>query len=169
VQEVCRKYNATFIVNDSPKLALALNADGVHVGKADPLPQEDIDALLNRGCIIGCTANTIEDLIHLSGKAVSYIGLGPYRFTTTKKNLSPVLGIEGYTLLFAAIKELNLQIPPVVGIGGVTLKDVAGMLETGLYGIAVSGAISSSKDIVSTASEFLHQVNNYHLLQKETT
>jgi thiamine-phosphate pyrophosphorylase len=168
VQAVCKKYNATFIINDSPRLALALNADGVHVGKADPLLQEDIDELLSKGCIIGCTANTIEDLIHLSGKAVSYIGLGPYRFTTTKENLSPVLGIEGYKRIFAAIKDLNLTLPPVLGIGGITLTDVAGMLDTGLYGVAVSGAISKSTDVIFTASEFSQQIISYNLLQKET-
>ena len=97
VQEVCRKYNATFIINDNVKLALDINSDGVHLGKEDPLTQEDIDELIRREMIIGCTTNTIDDVIHFEGKAVSYLGLGPFLFTTTKQKLSPVLGIGGYS------------------------------------------------------------------------
>jgi len=155
VQAVCKKYNATFIVNDNIKLALDIDADGVHVGKEDPLPQGDIDEMLRRDGIIGCTANTIEDFAHLSGKPVSYIGLGPFRFTTTKKNLSPVLGLEGYRKLFNQLKAQNIAYPPVIGIGGITLDDVSVLMSTGLHGIAVSGAISNAPDIIETAGNFL--------------
>ncbi len=154
VQAVCRKYDATFIVNDNVKLALDIHADGVHVGKEDPLPQADIDAMLARERIIGCTCNTIEDLEHLSGKAVGYIGLGPFRLTSTKQNLSPILGIEGYRRLFEQAKERNLILPPVIGIGGITDEDVPALLSTGLHGIAVSGAISNAQDIASAAKRF---------------
>ena len=120
VQAVCKKYNATLIINDNVKLALDIHADGVHVGKEDSLPQVDIDAMLAREGIIGCTCNTIDDLEHLSGKAVGYIGLGPFRFTSTKQNLSPILGIEGYRNLFEQAKERHLILPPFIGIGGIT-------------------------------------------------
>ena len=139
VQEVCRKYNATFIVNDDIKLALDLGADGVHVGKEDPLPQDDIERMLKKGGIIGCTANAIEDFEHLNGKPVSYIGLGPYSFTETKKNLSPVLGLTGYRKLFAQLNTRHMTPPPVIGIGGITADDVSVLMTTGLHGIAVSG------------------------------
>jgi len=155
VQAVCEKYDATFIVNDNIKLALDLGADGVHVGKEDPLPQHYIDEMLGKGGIIGCTANTTEDILHFRGKPVSYLGLGPFRFTTTKQKLSPVLGIEGYKRIFEALKHANMYpIPPLIGIGGITVEDVTALLDTGLYGIAVSGAIASADDITAAAKRF---------------
>ena len=154
VQAVCRKYNATFIINDNIQLALEVDADGVHVGESDPLPKEEREAMLNKGGIIGCTANSIDDFIHLTGKPVSYIGLGPFRFTTTKQNLKPILGIEGYSRIFREIKEHGLQAPPVIGIGGIIESDVAELLATGLHGIAVSGAISNAEDITDAARKF---------------
>ena len=159
VQAVCRKYGTTFIVNDNVKLALEINADGVHVGKTDPLPQECIDAMLGRGGIIGCTVNAIEDFVHLSGKPVSYLGCGPFRFTNTKQNLSPVLGIDGYKKLFAQAKDMGLVIPPVIGIGGVLESDVNELLSTGLYGVAVSGAVENAADITEAARRFKGLVN----------
>ncbi len=160
VQAVCKKYNATFIINDDVKLALDLDADGVHVGKEDPLPQHYIDEMISKNKIIGCTANAIEDLEHLSGKAVGYIGLGPFRFTTTKKNLSPVLGIEGYRNLFEQIRERKLVLPPVIGIGGITENDVPELLLTGLHGIAISGAIGNAPNIAAAAKRFMDLIKN---------
>lgn len=154
VKSVCKKYNATFIVNDNIKLALDINADGVHVGKEDPLHPEDVERMLARNGIIGATANDIEDIKKLSGKPISYIGLGPFRFTETKKKLSPILGLEGYEKLFAELKEQHIPHPPVAGIGGITKDDVAQLLATGLDGIAVSGAISKANDIRLAAKTF---------------
>jgi thiamine-phosphate pyrophosphorylase len=154
VQAICKKYNATFIINDNIKLALALDADGVHVGKEDPLLPDDVDAMLAKNGIIGCTANTIEDFMHLAGKPVSYIGLGPFRFTTTKQNLSPILGIEGYKKIFAGLKEKQISYPAVIGIGGIKANDVLELLATGLHGVAVSGAISEAADIASSVQMF---------------
>jgi len=159
VQAICKKYNATFIINDNVKLALDLNADGVHVGKEDPLLPDDVEEMLKRNYIIGCTANSIEDFIHLSGKPVDYIGLGPFRFTNTKQNLSPVLGIEGYQRIFSEIKERAMKVPPVIGIGGITEKDVTALLATGLHGIAVSGSITHAVNVTETAKEFNELVN----------
>ena len=164
VQGVCKKYNATFIINDDIKLALDLEADGVHVGKEDPLPQELTVAMLERGGIIGCTANTIDDLIHLSTKPISYIGFGPFRYTTTKKNLSPILGIDGYRKIVKEVAEMNLRIPPIVGIGGVTLDDVTSLLGTGLHGIAVSGAISGAPSITEAARQFIEQIKSKEVI-----
>ena len=154
VQALCRKYNATFIINDNIKLALDLDADGVHVGKEDPLPQNYIDEMLGKGGIIGCTANSIEDFEHLNGKPVSYIGLGPFRFTETKEKLSPILGIEGYNRIYAVLKERGIKPPPVIGIGGIVENDVPELLSTGLYGIAVSGAIANAGDVTEAAIRF---------------
>jgi thiamine-phosphate pyrophosphorylase len=160
VQEVCKRYNATFILNDNIALALALDADGVHVGKQDPLPPDDVAAMLAKGGIIGRTANAIEDFEHLAGKPVSYIGLGPYRFTTTKEKLSPILGIDGYRRLFAQLRTRNIAYPPVIGIGGITTDDVSVLMTTGLHGIAVSGAIGGAPDVTKAAAAFAGIMSN---------
>lgn len=162
VQAVCKKYDATFIVNDSIRLALEIGADGVHVGKEDPLPRADIDAMLARGGIIGATANEVADFEHLAGKKVSYIGLGPFRFTQTKKKLSPILGLEGYQQIFDTLKMQHITYPPVVGIGGVTEDDIIQLLGTGLHGVAVSGAISNAADVAGAARRLKEKVyGNY--------
>jgi len=155
VQEVCKRYGATFIVNDSADLALDINADGVHIGKEDILAQWHIDALLARNSIIGCTTNTTGDVLHFKGKPVSYLGLGPFRFTATKQKLSPVLGLDGYKKIFEDLGTSGMSpIPPIVGIGGVLPEDVPALLETGLHGVAVSGAITNAADISAATRQF---------------
>lgn len=151
VQEVCKQYNATFIINDNVSLALDIGASGVHIGKTD-MPPAKARALLGNDFILGCTANTLEDMIALSQGPADYIGLGPYRFTTTKENLSPIIGLEGYRRLFEQLKEQNISVPPVVGIGGIQRADVVPLLNTGLHGIAVSGAISAAGSVTEAAA-----------------
>lgn len=145
VKEVCKQYNATFIINDNVQLALEINADGVHIGKEDMKPEE-ARAMLNSSFIIGCTSNTINDIIALSKKDIDYIGLGPYRFTSTKEKLSPILGFQGYENIFSQLNNAGITAPPVIGIGGIRESDVAELLSTGLHGIAVSGAITDEKE-----------------------
>ncbi|MEE1303017.1 MAG: thiamine phosphate synthase, partial [Bacteroidales bacterium] len=88
--------------------------------------------------IIGRTCNTKEQILKAYEGGADYIGLGPYRFTSTKANLSPILGIEGY-------KNLNLDIP-IYAIGGIRLEDAKHLSETGIYGIAISSLILESKE-----------------------
>ncbi|MCW3122540.1 MAG: thiamine-phosphate pyrophosphorylase [Flavipsychrobacter sp.] len=152
VQAVCKEFNATFIINDNAALALDINADGVHLGRKDMSP-EIARALIGNSFIIGATANTIEDITRLSAMPIDYIGLGPYRFTSTKQNLAPILGIDGYKQIFARLDEQGVTPPPIIGIGGVTKSDVAHLLATGLYGVAVSGAISNAADVTKAAIE----------------
>lgn len=153
VQAVCRQYKATFIINDNVTLAYNIHADGVHLGKEDMLP-DMARQMLGKDFIIGRTANTYEDLAYLASKPVDYIGLGPYRFTHTKENLSPILGLEGYRAIFDRIKQNRLNMPPIIGIGGISANDIAELMTTGLSGVAVSGAISNTHDISAAARLF---------------
>lgn len=153
-QAVCKKYGATFIVNDNVYLALEIDADGVHVGKGDPLPQDCIEKMLAKDGIIGVTVNDLDDFEHLHGKDVGYIGFGPFRFTTTKQKLSPVVGMEGYRKMFEELNKRGMKTPPVVGIGGITLTDVPELLTTGLHGVAVSGAIANAADVAEATKQF---------------
>lgn len=157
VQQVCKKYNATFIINDNVHLALDIKADGVHIGK-DDMPPAEARQLLGDNFIIGCTANTLEDIIRLASQPIDYIGLGPYRFTTTKEKLSPVLGLEGYRSIRQQLQQARITCPPIIAIGGILSYDIPLLFNAGANGIAVSGAIHNAGDIAATAKEFMDTI-----------
>ena len=143
-REITTRFKAKLIINDHYKVAKEIKADGVHLGKTDECPSK-VRTFLGMSYIIGGTANTLEDCRSLLDKKVDYIGLGPYQFTKTKQHLSPVLGVEGYQNL---LEELKTE-TPIIAIGGIVLEDVAKITNTGIYGIAISGAIT--KDVTSIA------------------
>lgn len=158
VRAICARHKATFIVNDSVDVALAVGADGVHLGKNDGDP---IEARLRLGpeAIIGGTANSVLDVEGLVNAGVDYIGLGPLRFTSTKSNLSTVLGIEGVGKIVAA--QLMSPCPPIIVIGGVLASDVSQLLSVGAHGVAVGRAIAEAHDSVYSAGEFLAQLRQF--------
>jgi thiamine-phosphate pyrophosphorylase len=150
---VCRKYGAKLIVNDNVYLAKEILADGVHLGKTDMAPLE-ARKILGPEAIIGGTANTFEDIQKLAEAKVDYIGLGPFRFTSTKSNLSPLLGMDGYKEIIKLCKEAGILIP-IIAIGGIKPEDVEALLEAGIHGIAVSSYINQADDRVQATSEML--------------
>lgn len=150
-------FDFTFIVNDHPELARQCAADGVHLGKQDCSPTE-ARQLLGEQAIIGATANTFEDIQGLASQPVNYIGLGPFRFTSTKKKLSPVLGLGGYLEIREQMRQHGISIP-LIGIGGLTSDDVPELLATGLHGLAVSSAILNAKSIAEAAQQWLQLLN----------
>ncbi|MBQ3850611.1 MAG: thiamine phosphate synthase, partial [Bacteroidales bacterium] len=95
VQTLCRRYGAIFVIDDHVELVKKIGADGVHLGKND-MPVDAARQILGSDFIIGGTANTFDDIRRLHQAGADYIGCGPFRFTETKKNLSPVLGLQGY-------------------------------------------------------------------------
>ena len=139
VQALCRQYGATFIVDDHVELAKELHADGVHLGKKD-MPIADARLMLGEEYIIGGTANTFEDVLQHYKDGADYIGCGPFRYTATKKNLSPILGLEGYTTIIRRMQEKNIHLP-IVAIGGITIADIPAIMQTGVSGIALSGTV----------------------------
>ena len=145
---------ATLIVDDRVDLAKAIGADGVHLGRED-MPVAEARERLGEAFLIGGTANTFEDVERLCRAGVDYIGCGPFRFTTTKERLAPVLGLSGYASLMARMADAGLH-TPVVAIGGVTCADVPALMATGVRGVAVSGAILRAADPVSEMDAFLH-------------
>lgn len=138
-RKITSHFQTRLIINDHYKIAKKVKADGVHLGKTDTCPVVARD-YLGKWYAIGGTANTLEDCEILIKKKVDYIGLGPYRYTVTKENLSPVLGIEGYRRI---IKALNTD-TPLLAIGGITIADVPELLSTGIHGVAVSGEITKN-------------------------
>lgn len=139
VQMLCRQYHATFIIDDHVELALKVRADGVHLGKKD-MPVAEARRILGKDYIIGGTANTFEDVQMHYQSGADYIGCGPFRYTTTKKNLSPILGLEGYANIAGRMREEGIRLP-IVAIGGITAEDIPSIMQTGISGIAVSGTV----------------------------
>ena len=139
IQELCRTYEATFIIDDDVKLVKKLKADGVHLGKND-MPIAEAREILGKDFIIGGTANTFDDVVSHYRAGADYIGCGPFRFTTTKKNLSPILGLEGYRSIVRQMRENGINLP-IVAIGGITCEDIPAIMQTGVSGIALSGTI----------------------------
>ncbi len=150
-REITSHFQTRLIINDHYKIAKAIKADGVHLGKTDSCPTIARKHLYTWQ-IIGGTANTLQDCETLISKEVDYISLGPFRFTTTKDNLSPVLGLSGYTVIIEALKTET----PIIGFGGITTEDVTDILETGISGIAVSGEITRDFNIIRIFNQLLN-------------
>ncbi|MCS6824393.1 MAG: thiamine phosphate synthase [Cytophagaceae bacterium] len=157
-KKICVRYNATLIINDNPEIAMEVLAEGVHLGKQDMSPEKARN-LLGDSFIIGATANTFEDIQAINLSGADYIGLGPYRFTDTKKNLSPLLGLEGYEKIMQQCRMHNINLP-VIAIGGIKKEDIKDLFNTGIYGIAVSSAISNASDPGAETLQLLEAINN---------
>ena len=143
VKEWCKIMNVTFIIDDRAELVKEVGADGVHLGKND-MPIAEARKILGDDFIIGGTANTFEDVKRLAQQGANYIGCGPFRFTTTKKNLSPLLGLEGYAAILEQMRQQQIDLP-LIAIGGITVEDVPDLIDLGVSGIAISGAILEAK------------------------
>ena len=138
-QAICSRYNATLILNDNVELTRELNLDGVHLGQND-MPLSLARRMLGSDFIIGVTANTNSQINEIDdANCANYIGLGPYRGTKTKKNLSPTLGLNSYQDLL----KNRLQGIPVIAIGGILDQDVPELIAAGCQGVAVSGYLLS--------------------------
>lgn len=153
VRRLCDQHSATFIIDDHVELVHKLKADGVHLGKND-MPIAEARNILGKDIIIGGTANTFEDIAAHYQATANYIGCGPFRFTTTKKGLSPTLGLEGYRSIMTKVKEAGINIP-VVAIGGITAEDIPDIMQTGISGIALSGAILRAENPIEEINRIL--------------
>ena len=153
IQPMCKAHDAIFLLDDRVELAKELKADGVHLGKND-MPVDEARRVLGEEFIIGGTANTFDDIERLSRQGADYIGCGPFRFTTTKKNLAPVIGIEGYREIIEKMKAAGIDLP-VVAIGGITADDIDDILATGVRGIAVSGTVLRAENPVAMMKQII--------------
>ncbi len=154
-KELCKQYNAQLIINDNALVAKVCDADALHLG-LDDMTVTEARKIFHKQ--IGGTANTFEHVRQRCTEKVDYIGLGPFRFTQTKDKLSPILGLKGYVEIINKMKQLMgaeaLEVPveiPIYAIGGIELQDIEAIMQTGVYGIAVSGLITNAtnkKDIV---------------------
>lgn len=146
LRRMCTDYSATFIIDDEVELALHTGADGVHLGLND-MPIRQARELLGEDFIIGGTANSFFDVQRHYIHGADYIGCGPYRYTTTKANLAPILGLEGYARMMHKVRNAGIPLP-LVAIGGIGFEDIPALMQTGISGIALSGSILRAADPV---------------------
>lgn len=151
VKALCDEYQAALYINDHVRICNDVGVTGVHLGKSD-MPPSEARMTLGDSFIIGGTANTFEDICALNEQRVDYIGLGPFRFTTTKKNLSPVLGLEGYRDIVNQCRLHHITLP-IFAIGGITQTDIPAIMSTGVSGIALSSTILNAEDPVKETAQ----------------
>ncbi|RZM29972.1 MAG: thiamine phosphate synthase [Pedobacter sp.] len=165
-RKLCEQYGARLIVNDHPAIAVQAAAHGVHLGLTD-MPIAEARAIVGPDKIIGGTANTFEHIVQRVAEGADYIGLGPYRFTSTKQNLSPILGLEGYRFIMQQAHREGFSVP-IIAIGGIVAADIPDLIQEGLHGVAISGSLTNqaatekmlqaiNEDLQISATNFNHQ------------
>ncbi|SDL45765.1 thiamine-phosphate pyrophosphorylase [Pedobacter sp. ok626] len=156
IAEICDDWGATLIVTDHVHLNGKADIQGFHI--------EDFDAdfvklreQLGEAVTIGGSATTLQGLIRLAAEGADYAGFGPFYTTTTKPNNAPLLGVEGYQNAMTELKKLSIDLP-VLAVGGVTLNDIDPLMNTGIFGIAVSAAINQAEDMATAYLDFYDQI-----------
>ncbi|HOJ95253.1 MAG TPA: thiamine phosphate synthase [Methanospirillum sp.] len=147
IRSLCSRYNARFIVNDRLDIALASQADGVHLGQ-DDLPLSAARRLASRPFIIGVSVGTVEEAVRAEREGADYLGVGPVYPTGTKPDAGPPVGPELIRIIRAAVTI------PIVAIGGITLSNAGDVLAAGADGIAVISAVICSPDIAAASRKF---------------
>ncbi len=146
-----RSGSGIFIVNDRADVALAVNADGVHVGQ-DDLPVESARKLLGTGKVIGYSTHSLEQVRDADQSSADYVAFGPIFPTASKENPDAVVGLAGLAEARKATRK------PLVAIGGITLENARAVIEAGADSVAVIRALVGAMDIRKRAQEFLEQV-----------
>lgn len=139
LQQLCRKYQVPFIVNDNVDIAISMDADGVHVGQSD-MEAGDVRAKLGPDKIIGVSAQTVEQAVLAEKHGADYLGVGAVFPTGSKEDADDV----SYETLKAICEAVSI---PVIAIGGITQENVKELAGSGICGIAVISAIYAQQDI----------------------
>ena len=155
ILKITQEHNAQLILNDHWETAIEIGLDGVHVGLTDT-PISEIRKHTN--FIIGGTANTLEDIKLHYNSGADYVGAGPFHFTRTKDNLSPILGEEGYRQIISSCRIEKISIP-IIAIGGITPKDTKTLKSIGLHGIAIASQINTSENPTKLTQIFLSDLS----------
>ncbi|WP_202318386.1 thiamine phosphate synthase [Archaeoglobus neptunius] len=151
MRAITHDYDALLIINDRVDIALAVNADGVHIGQED-LPPESVRDVFDG--IIGVSAHTVEEALRAE-MCADYLGVGPVFMTRTKRDAREPIGIEGLKRIVDATKV------PVIAVGGIDESNAVEVLRTGVAGIAVVSAIAGGKDVEGAARTLVNVSANY--------
>ena len=148
IRALCHRYGVPFLVNDSVEVARRAGADGVHVGQRD-MPADKVRALLGLGCIVGVSAQTVEQALEAERRGADYLGVGAVFSTSTKRDAAPVSR--------RTLREICAAVSiPVCAIGGITLENAPTLAGTGIAGLAVVSAVFAAPDI-EAAAQALHR------------
>ena len=139
LKELCKKYNVPFVINDNVDIAIAMDADGVHVGQSD-MEAGDVRAKLGPDKIIGVSAENVEQAVLAEKRGADYLGVGAVFPTGSKDDAADV----SYETLKAICEAVSI---PVIAIGGINEGNVSKLAGSGIVGIAVISAIYAAKDI----------------------
>lgn len=153
--EQARELGVTILINDRVDIALAVGADGVHVGQED-LPPEKARALLGPDRLIGFSTHSLEQALRADALPVDYIAVGPIFPTRTKENPDPVVGLE----LIAAVRARVRK--PLVAIGGITLETAPRVLAAGADAVAVISDLLGAPDITARARQYVEALREPH-------
>jgi thiamine-phosphate pyrophosphorylase len=151
-----RRSSAVFIVNDHPDIAIAVDADGVHLGQ-DDLPVEEARKLMGGSRIIGVSTHSVEQARAAQSAGADYIGFGPI-FTTKTKDAGPHQGIEGLRQVRKAVAL------PVIAIGGINTANLDKVLREGADGVAVISAILAAPDLHEAARGMVDRIQRMLVL-----
>lgn len=146
VQELCKKKNVPFIVNDDVDLALALDADGVHIGQEDEAAASVREKIGDK--ILGISVHTLEQAEKAAAQGADYFGVGPIFSTQTKEDARDAQG----TALIELFKNENIDIP-IVAIGGITPENTPPIIQAGADGVSVITAISQADSVYEAAKK----------------
>lgn len=147
LQKKCKAANIPFIIDDDLELAMAIDADGIHVGQDDLAVQTVLSRVRQRRMFVGLSASNAAEIENANQhERIAYIGSGPVFPTTSKADADPVIGIPELTNL------VKLSNKPIVAIGGITKANIAELKPTGVSGAAVISMITRSDDVVHTVA-----------------
>ncbi len=157
IASICDDWGATLILTDHYHLLDKVDAQGVHLENM----QADFNGIretISDEKTLGASANSIHDIQRIADSgAVDYIGCGPFNRTRTKPNDFPVLGLMGYETIIREMTERRIDIP-LLAVGGVQINDVEGLMQTGIYGIALSAAVNLADEPGRTLKEFYQKI-----------
>ncbi|MBI4759490.1 MAG: thiamine phosphate synthase [Chloroflexi bacterium] len=156
LRALCRQMGVPFIVNDRLDVALAVEADGVHVGQ-DDMPAKLARKLLGSEKILGVSATNLAEAVQGEKDGADYLGVGPIYATGTKPDAAPPMGAAG---LAEVVCHVSI---PVIAIGGINANNVEEVIATGADGAAVISAIVSAEDIRATTQELLQRIRQARL------
>jgi len=156
IAEICDDWGTTLIVTNHIHLNGKADIQGFHIEDKDADFLE-LRKRVGEDVTLGGSANTVENLIRLAKEGADYAGFGPFAATDTKPNNYPIITLEAYQNAIHELKKSGLNIP-ILAVGGIKIYDVETLMQTGIYGIAVSGAINFADDFIEAYQNFYEAV-----------
>ncbi len=161
LRELTMEKGVTFIVNDHLDIALAVGADGVHLGQED-LPASVARRMIPPEMILGVTARNVHQAKQFQEAGATYLGVGAVYFTGTKNNTGSPIGLQGLAEICRSVKI------PVVGVGGINLERAGPVIAAGASGVALVSAVASAPNIARAVEEIAHAVDQARLHQRSS-